>query len=30
MNELKDAFFYFKTNKSPGHDGISINVIRNR
>ena len=29
INELKDAFFSLKTNKSPGHDGISFNVIRN-
>ena len=29
INELKGAFFSLKTNKSPGHDGISFNVIRN-
>ena len=28
-NELKDAFFSLQTNKSPGHDGISFNVIKN-
>ena len=25
-NELKDAFFSLKINKSPGHDGVSFNV----
>ena len=29
INELKDAFFSLRTNKSPGHDGISFNVINN-
>ena len=29
INELKDAFFPLKTNTSPGHDGISFNVIIN-
>ena len=29
INELKDAFFSLQTNKSPGHDGISVNVIKN-
>ena len=29
INELKDAFFSLQTNKSPGHDGISFNVIKN-
>ena len=28
INELKDAFFSLKINKSPGHDGVSFNVIR--
>ena len=27
INELKDAFFSLKINKSPGHDGVSFNVI---
>ena len=26
--ELKDAFFSFKINKSPGHNGLSFNVIK--
>ena len=29
VNKLKDAFFSLQTNKSPGHDGISFNVIKN-
>ena len=29
INELKDAFFSLQTNKRPGHDGISFNVIKN-
>ena len=29
MNELKDAFFSMETNKCPGHDEISFNVIKN-
>ena len=29
MNELKDALFYKKTNKSTGADEISFNVIKN-
>ena len=29
INELKDAFFSLQTNKSPGHDGISFNVMKN-
>ena len=29
INELKDAFFSLKINKSPGHDGVSFNVIKN-
>ena len=28
INELKDAFFSLKINKSPGHDGVSLNVIK--
>ena len=28
MNELKDAFFSLKINKSPGYDDISFNVLR--
>ena len=27
-NELNDAFFSLQTNKSPGHDKISFNVIQ--
>ena len=27
MNELKDAFFSLKINKSPGYDEISFNVL---
>ena len=26
--ELKDAFFSLKINESPGHDGVSFNVIK--
>ena len=29
INEKKDAFFSLKTNRSPVHDGVSFNVIRN-
>ena len=28
MNELKDAFFSLKINKSPGYDDISSNVLK--
>ena len=28
INELKNAFFSLKINKSPGHDGMSFNVIK--
>ena len=28
INELKDAFFSLKINKSPGHDRVSFNVIK--
>ena len=28
IKELKDAFFSLKINKSPGHDGMSFNVIK--
>ena len=28
INELKDAFNSLKTNKSPGYDGISSNIIK--
>ena len=28
VNELKDAFFSLKINKSPGHNGVSFNVIK--
>ena len=28
MNELKDAFFSFKINKSPGSYDISFNVVK--
>ena len=28
MNELKDAFLSLKTNKSPGYDHISFNVLK--
>ena len=30
INELKDAFFSLKINKSPGYDEISFNVIKKR
>ena len=30
MNELKDAFFSLKINKSPGYDDISSNVLKKR
>ena len=29
INELKDAFFSLKLNKSPGNDEISFNVVKN-
>ena len=29
INELKDAFFSLKVNKSPGYDEISFNVVKN-
>ena len=29
INKLKDAFFSLQTNKSPGHDGVRFNVIKN-
>ena len=29
ISKLKDAFFSLQTNKSPGHDGNSFNVIKN-
>ena len=29
INELKDAFFSLKTNKSPGYDEIIFNVVKN-
>ena len=28
INELKDAFFSLKINKSPGYDDISFNVLK--
>ena len=28
ITELKNAFFSLKINKSPGHDGVSFNVIK--
>ena len=28
INELKDAFYSLKTNKSPDYDGISSNIIK--
>ena len=28
MNELKDAFFSLKINKSPGYDDINFNVLK--
>ena len=28
INELKDAFFSLKINKSPDHDGMDFNVIQ--
>ena len=28
MNELKNAFYSLKSNKSPGYDHISYNVIK--
>ena len=29
INELKDAFFAFKINKSASHDEVSFNVMKN-
>ena len=29
INELKEDFFSLKTNKSPGYDEASSNVIKN-
>ena len=29
VNELKEAFFSLKINKSSGYDGISFNVVKN-
>ena len=29
INELRDAFFSLKLNKSPGYDEISFNVVEN-
>ena len=29
INELKEAFFSLKTNKSPGYDEVSSNIIKN-
>ena len=29
VNELKEAFFSLKINRSPGYDDISFNVVRN-
>ena len=29
INELKEAFFFLKTNKRPGYDEVSSNVIKN-
>ena len=28
INKLKDAFYSLKTNKSPGHDDICFNIIK--
>ena len=28
INELKDAFFSLKINRSPDHNGVSFNVIK--
>ena len=28
INELRDAFFSFKCNKSPGYDEISFNIVK--
>ena len=28
FNELRDAFFSLRINKSPGHNGVSFNVIK--
>ena len=30
INELKDVFFSLQTNKSPGHDEISFDVIKSK
>ena len=29
VNELKDTFYYLKTNKSAGYGDISYNVVEN-
>ena len=29
VNELKEAFFSLKTNKSTGYDDISFNIVKN-
>ena len=29
MNELKDAFLFWKINKSPGDNDTSFNVLKN-
>ena len=29
INEINDTFLSLKTNRSPSHDGIRFNVIRN-
>ena len=28
INELKDSFYSLKSNKSPGYDDISYNIIK--
>ena len=28
INELKDAFFSLKINKTPGYDEISFNIVK--
>ena len=30
INELKEAFFSLKTNKSPGYDDINFNVVKKK
>ena len=27
-NDLKEAFFFLKTNESPGYDNMSFNVLK--